>query len=560
MKVKVKLKLFTIDAAVASKFPGINKDQAWNWNVTSSDLPISDGPSYSRISVHTLNDDGDEIEVTRWNDRDQRFEPHERPGYDHEHMRALSVFTTALKTLALFEDPDSLGRRLNWNGNAEETQLQIFLNQPTGRSAEFGIDDEIGPYMKFSVKALQNGSLIDTALSPDIVAHETTHAIINAIAPRILNAVEPESRAIHEAIADLASMLTSLQMNNLRTTLLEKDPDLRNNPQVFGQIAEILGSINDADHSSLSQASEEASGLRSLRNLYTGKTYLPDQPNSTRPGGSCYDSSLVLSSAIFGAMLDEYDRLRNTLDRESGHCLYVASSKIRRSLLRGLDYLPNTDTISFVDLGRAMILADELGYPKAKDNSFRDILVKQFVSKGIGSEASLRYRPSLPTLDFKGVKKVHELVGNEAELEKLVENNRSAFSLPTDTTFEVLSRAQDKFYPGGTPRKREEIVIKVSWVGSQKVLTRPGFKLKRTVWLGTSIVICPKIKKAVLKLTTDRSADPEKSLDPAVREEVWDKELDQLENSGAGIGEDHIRTFEDGSFAFQNMSAVLHKK
>lgn len=557
---KVRLELFTVDDAVASKFPGIDKDQAWYWKVTSSDLPISDGPSCSRINVRTLDDEREEIEVTRWNERLEQFEPHERRGYDQEHLRALSVFTTALKTLALFEHRDALGRRLSWNGKADETQLQIFLNQPTDRSAEFGSDDQIGPYMKFSVKVLQNGSFIDTALSSDIVAHETTHAIIDAIAPRLLNAVEPESRAIHEAIADLASMLTSLQMNNLRNTLLEKDPDLRNNPQVFGQIAEILGSMNDADHSSLSQASKEASGLRSLRNLYTGKTYLPNQPNSTRPGGSYYDSSLVLSSAIFGAMLDEYDYLRNALDRSSGYCLYVASSKIRRSLLRGLDYLPETDTVSFVDLGRAMILADELGYPEEKDNSFRDILAKQFASKGIGSDASLRYRPSLPTLDFTGVNKVQELVGNEAELEKFVENNRSAFSLPNDITFKVLSRAQDKYYPGGAPNERDEIVIKVSWVGSRKVLTRPGFKLKRTVWLGTSIVICPKTKKAVLKLTTERSADPEKSLDPAVREQVWDKELDQLENSSAGIGADHITTFEDGSFAFRNMSALLHKK
>ena len=53
--------------------------------------------------------------------------------------------------------------------------------------------------------------VVHTALSQDIVTHETAHTLIDGIAHDLYDAVDPQSLAIHESVADMTASMVTLR-------------------------------------------------------------------------------------------------------------------------------------------------------------------------------------------------------------------------------------------------------------------------------------------------------------------------------------------------------------
>ena len=83
-----------------------------------------------------------------------------------------------------------------------------------------------------------------TALSRDIVCHETGHAILDGIAPHLLYAkldLAPQAYALHESIADLVAVVMSFRSGNLREAILKETRGSIDDVSAFSSIGEEFG-------------------------------------------------------------------------------------------------------------------------------------------------------------------------------------------------------------------------------------------------------------------------------------------------------------------------------
>jgi hypothetical protein len=117
---------------------------------------------------------------------------------------AVSVFGAVHKTIGMFEEQDALGRPVDWAFDAP----QLLVVPRAGEMANAYYERESHSLeFFFFADPTRADRLIHTANSQDIVAHETAHALLDGIAPDLYSAISPQSLAIHEAVADLASLL-----------------------------------------------------------------------------------------------------------------------------------------------------------------------------------------------------------------------------------------------------------------------------------------------------------------------------------------------------------------
>lgn len=232
---------------------------------------------------------------------------------------------------------------------------------------------------------------IFTCLSQDIVAHETTHALLDGMHRKYLNPSNPDVLAFHEAFADIVALLQRLGLPELlRHQIALTRGEIRSRQSLLGQLATQFG-----------QATGERGGLREAIGAIdpvTGK-WTPFEPTGTE-----YEDHLeahargsILVAAIFDAFLSIYERRTEDLVRIATNGTGIlqlgaihpdlvsrladeatkAASHVLRMCIRALDYCPPTD-ITFGEYLRAVITADfdlvpddDLGYRVAFIEAFR---------------------------------------------------------------------------------------------------------------------------------------------------------------------------------------------
>jgi hypothetical protein len=101
-----------------------------------------------------------------------------------------STFAAVLKTIDLFEKKDAMGRELTWAFDAP--QLLVIPRAGKMANAYYHRDTHSLQFFFFPAEN-GNGRIIYSCLSRDIVAHETAHAIIDGIAPELVDSATPQS-------------------------------------------------------------------------------------------------------------------------------------------------------------------------------------------------------------------------------------------------------------------------------------------------------------------------------------------------------------------------------
>jgi len=332
------------------------------------------------------------------------LEPCEGGPQFHQQM----VYAVAMTTIHNFER--ALGRWALWSppkydprGDAKSVnyvkRLRIYPHAFRGANAYYSPQKKALLFGYFPASSNDPGNHVPggtvfTCLSHDIVAHETTHALLDGMHRRFIEATHPDSLAFHEAFADIVALFQHFtfpevlrqQIAKTRGNLAQQSL-LGELAQEFGQATGRYGALRDA----IGHINPETKQWESL---------IPE-PNEYQTVFEPHKRGAILVAAVFDAFLSIYksrveDLLRiatsgtgilpaGALHPDLVNRLADEAAKSARHVLhaciRALDYCPPVD-ITFGDYLRAIITAD---YDLVPDDyrRYRIAFIEAFRRRGI---------------------------------------------------------------------------------------------------------------------------------------------------------------------------------
>jgi hypothetical protein len=440
----------------------------------------------------------------------------------------VNAFATVLDTLYMFQEPDALGREVEWAFGAP--QLLVVPRAGEWPNAFYQRESHSLQFFHFPARtAGGEARTVFTALSQDILAHETAHAVLDGVAPDLYHCLTPQSLALHEAVADLTALLVAVRSPKLRERLLNRTGGEVAGQQAFSQLAEEFGFERD-----------RTGRARHLRSLWNERNLCPDDDSlddlnrrNQVDRGEPHLLSEVLSGALYRVFCHLHREYRSRRAAEqgtselsaSGFALFVAAQHFKRLVLRSLDYLPPGE-VSFADYGRAILASDQASYAERSEG--RERLVEEFVRRCVVAGAAelavdTDYaEPALAAADLE------TLVASDWAAYDFVERHRELFGVPAGVRFRVRPRlvATKRYYAGGAEgglSDVKELIFKVSWDRVEDNPRDLPVSSLRQITVGTTLVVDWETQRVRALLVADAAAPPEAS--PAAARQLADRDL-----------------------------------
>ena len=339
------------------------------------------------------------------------------------HQQMVYAVTSSL--LESFEH--GLGYRFRWRGRSGGSPLVVLPHAFRGENAFYDPTDHgsvrFGYFRTNPQDPGRNlpGQYVFSCLSPDIIVHETAHAIVDRLRPHYKEASNVDVYAFHEGFADIVALfqhfampeLLSRYIQSTRTDLTARTP--------LVELAQQFG--------------ESTGRGRALR------TALGDEPDPAALTQTIepHARGSIFVAAVFDAFFTSYqaaiaDLLRmatsgtgvlaagalqtDLVGRVAGEARSV-SQRALAMCIRAFQYLPPVDVTfgdflrSAVTADRDAIITDDLGMRSALVEAFRKRGVHPEGVSGLADEAvAWPAAPDLPPLD--SVKVVQPLVYDTA--------------------------------------------------------------------------------------------------------------------------------------------------
>jgi hypothetical protein len=331
--------------------------------------------------------------------------PSEASPQFHQQM----VYAVAMATIRHFEI--ALGRRILWArrihsaaGDPTEytyvPRLRIYPHalreansyySPSRKALLFGYF----PAAHESPRVAMPGGMIFTCLSPEIIAHETAHALIDGARPSSFHDVtNPDVLAFHEAFAEIVALFQSFtQREWLERQLAHGRGDLSHST--------LLGSLAQQSGTPLMRYGALRDALGSVDpDSGIWRALLPD-PSDYERMVEPLARGAILVAAIFDAYLAIFsERVANIMEiatsgtgvlpaggpsqalvRQLAEEAARAARHVLRICIRALDYCPPVD-LTFGDFLRAVMTADSDLVPD-DPRGYRPAFVEAFRQRGI---------------------------------------------------------------------------------------------------------------------------------------------------------------------------------
>ncbi|HEY0730491.1 MAG TPA: hypothetical protein VGD38_20570 [Pyrinomonadaceae bacterium] len=247
----------------------------------------------------------------------------------------------------------------------------------------------------------REGQMVFSCLSHDVVAHETTHAILDGLRNRYTDPSSPEQAGFHEGFADVVALLSVFSLKDVVGTLLQKDFTQTKTTSEANLIHSDYLELDTLKESVLiglaEQMGAEMLGVRgdradALRRSVKLPELKPGQIDEVEEFQEPHRRGEILVAAMLNAFLHAWrarihklkgGRSRVMLDLE----LVVeqgadAANQLLTMAIRALDYTPPTD-LQFSDYLSALITADKELVPDDTKYGYRKILLATFAKYGV---------------------------------------------------------------------------------------------------------------------------------------------------------------------------------
>lgn len=312
-------------------------------------------------------------------------------------FHAQNVYAIVMRTLSRFEF--ALGRRVAWGFDTH--QIKVAPHAFADANAFYSAGDEA---LVFGYFPARDGGTVYSALSHDVVAHETTHALLDGIRRRFLDPSSPDQAGFHEGYADVVALLSVFALPGIAEVLIDyvgdqgggakgAAPDLSN---LVRQAAVTEQGLKRAMIFSLAEEmGEEMSGVRgqALRHslelppspaYYNDPKAHPDYDEPHQRGEILVAAMLDALVHVWVSRLGALGQIRpGYLDRdrvvEEGA---AAADYLLTMAIRALDYTPPTHLL-FGDFLSAIVTADLEIRPNDTKYRFRRHLIEAFARFGI---------------------------------------------------------------------------------------------------------------------------------------------------------------------------------
>ena len=318
------------------------------------------------------------------------------------------VYAVIMSVIAQFER--ALGRKIIWSRRVEKPgepakyeyvdKLRVYPHAMRQQNAYYSPEKTALLFGYF--QAAQNwsgnnvpGTAIFTCLSPDIVAHEVTHAILDGMHPYWRRGTNPDMLAFHEGFSDIIALLQRFTFTTVVAEQIRNSRgDLLSPQNLLGDLAIQFGQAVSSNRRALRSflVETDSDGKSKLVEPDPSKYYTTTEPHGR---------GAILVAAIFGAFTRLYrykvaDLIRlasngsgvlaqgdihpDLVKRLSEEACEIAN-KLLFVCIRSLDYCPPVD-LTFGDYLRALITSDLENSPDDEEG-LRFALLESFRSWGI---------------------------------------------------------------------------------------------------------------------------------------------------------------------------------
>jgi hypothetical protein len=334
------------------------------------------------------------------------FDPSEGDPRFHQQM----VYAVTMKTISHFER--ALGRVAFWRPRPNPTntmddsgfvqRLRVYPHALRQANAYYS-PDKIGLLFGYFQAQSDDPSVqlpsgtVFTCLSHDIIAHETTHALLDGMHRRFNEPSNPDVLAFHEAFADIVALFQHFTIPEvLESQIARTRGDLESESLLGGLALQFGLSTNgrNALRNAIGTIEVQPDGTKTWRKLVV-------TPSDYGKATGTHARGAVLVAAVFNAYVTIYnarvaDLLRiytngtgvlpngaihpdlvKRLAREANK----AAMHVLTMCIRALDYIPPVD-LTFGDYLRGVITAD-LDLVQEDRYNYRIAFIEAFARRGI---------------------------------------------------------------------------------------------------------------------------------------------------------------------------------